>query len=246
MADELPPTQRVSRPGAEELGLTPLEFVVLRVSVLVIALVSRIADLLLLLWRPLLLLAYLRIWLAEWTRSPYRYPVSFESRRAIQGTGQSVNELCYGETPMFSALWLFRKAGLKRGDCLVDIGAGRGRALLAARWLGARARGVELLRDHVIPVAPSLRRAGAELSLGDAGTAPLEDATHVYLNWCAFSPETKRRIVEQLLRTRPGTRVIATTRPIDDPRFVQRSRHRALYTWGTEAVWIQEHVPAGR
>jgi hypothetical protein len=232
-------------PDPEELGLSWPGLIALRLSVLGIALLTRILDLALVLWRPRLLPAYLRIWWAEWVRSPYRWPSSFEVVRSLKSTGQSVNELCYGETPLLSAIWLFRRAGLKRGDLLVDVGAGRGRVLLAARWLGARARGVELLRDHVTPVAESLGRAGAELTVGDAGSAPLEDATHVYLNWCAFSAETKQRIVNQLRATRPGTRILAVTRAVDDPRFVPRSSHRLLYTWGTEVVWVQEHVPEG-
>ncbi len=49
----------------------------------------------------------------------------------------------------------------------------RERVLLAARWLGAEARGVELLAEHVTCMAHWLAPAGITLVQGDAAQADL-------------------------------------------------------------------------
>jgi hypothetical protein len=126
---------------------------------------------------------------------------------------------------------------------VVDVGAGRGRALLAARWLGAEARGVELLADHVASVAGQLRPAGISLTVGDAIREELGDATHVFAAWTALSPETKARLVERFRGCRPGTRFVTVSRPIEGAGFVTLARYRMLFTWGFESVWLQEYRP---
>ncbi|MET0402361.1 MAG: class I SAM-dependent methyltransferase [Cystobacter sp.] len=219
------------------------KMVVLLWSVLV-SLLTRLSDVVLVLVRPRLLRPYFGIWWAERLRSPYRARRSFEVVRALQSTGQRFRELIYGETPLLTALWMFRRAGLGRDSRLVDLGAGRGRVLVAARWLGARARGVELLASHVESVTKWLVPAGITLEQGDAALADLGDATHVFTNWLALTPETKARLVERFRTCAPGTRFLTVTHPIDAPDFARLSRHRLLFTWGFEFVWIHEYRPA--
>ncbi|RKH59762.1 class I SAM-dependent methyltransferase, partial [Corallococcus aberystwythensis] len=123
------------------------------------------------------------------------------------------------------------------------LGAGRGRVLLAARWWGAGAHGVELLADHVARVAPWLQPAGITLTVGDMTREPLADATHIFCNWVAFSPETKARLVAHLRTCKPGTRIITVTRPIQAEGFTGHGWHWMLFTWGLEKVWLQEYRP---
>ncbi len=238
MGIERRPTEELER----ELRLSPWEAVVIRASNVVLATVGRIVDLAVLLLRPWLLRPYFGLWWAELLRSPYRGPRSFEAVRVVKASGQTLRELMYGEGLTASAIWLFRRAGVDRRSRVLDIGAGRGRVLLGARWLGAEAAGIELREEHVRAVRRSMERAGARLETGDAMKADLGQPTHVFLNWCAFSPETKARVVERLGGLAPGTRIIAVTQPIEDPKFKTLSRHRVLFTWGTEPAWIHERV----
>ncbi|MFP2906199.1 class I SAM-dependent methyltransferase [Pyxidicoccus sp. 3LFB2] len=215
--------------------------ILIRLYSILLDVLTRLGDLAVLVWRPRLLVPYLGLWLREALVSPYRLRRSFEVTRLLQASGQTFNELMYGETPVHTALWLFRKAGVGEGSRLVDLGAGRGRTLLAARWLGARALGVELLQSHVALALRPLKRAGAELVMGDATQADLQDATHVFTNWTALSQETRARLVERFRTCRPGTRILTVTRPVDAEGFTVLSRHRLLFTWGLEQVWIQEY-----
>ncbi|QSQ21543.1 class I SAM-dependent methyltransferase [Pyxidicoccus parkwayensis] len=214
---------------------------VIRVWSMFLELLTRLGDLAVLLLRPRLLLPYLGLWLREALVSPYRLRRSFELTRLLQASRQNFNELMYGETPVHTALWLFHKAGLNRDGHLVDLGAGRGRTLIAARWLGASARGIELLPGHVALASGPLARAGAQLVTGDATQADISDATHVFTNWTALTPETRARLIERLRTCRPGTRVLTVTRPVESKGFTVLSRHRLLFTWGLEDVWIHEY-----
>jgi len=237
------PTPR-SDDELEEFDLPFFQRLALQLQVLVLGIVIRLTDVLLLLWRPRLLPPYLRIWWAELRHTPYKARRTFEVVRALKTTGQRFRELIYGETPLLTAVSAFKRAGVGPGSRLVDLGAGRGRVLIAARWLGAEALGVELLADHVARVAEPLRSVGATLTVGDMTQVPLGEATHIFTNWLALSPETKARLVERFRTCKPGTRIITVTRPIEAEGFVQLSRHWRLFTWGVEVVWIQEYRPA--
>jgi hypothetical protein len=212
-------------------------------TVLLIGTLTRFTDLLLLLVRPRLLRPYLCLWREEFRHTPYRARRSFEVVRALKASGQRFRELIYGETPLLTALLAFRRAGMGRDSRLVDLGAGRGRVLLAARWLGAEARGIELIADHVTRAAGPLAQVGAQLQVGDAAQADLAEATHVFTNWLALEPGTKERFIARFRTCRPGTRIITVTRPIEAPDFVRRSRRWMLFTWGLESVWIHEYQP---
>jgi hypothetical protein len=194
--------------------------------------------------RPRLFAPYSKIWLAELRRSPYRWRTTFETRLVLNASSQTAREAMYGETPLFSAVQLFRRSGLASGGRLVDAVAGRGRPLLAARWLGAEARGIELFPHHVTPVATSLAQAGARLEVGDAQTARFDDASHVFLNWTGLTAQTRTRVTERLLEARPGTRFIAVSCPVESDRVRPISRHRVLFTWGLARVYVQELQPA--
>lgn len=221
------------------------QMIAVRIWSVLLEVITRLGDLLLILWRPRLVPPYLSLWLREALASPYRARRSFDVVRALHASGQHFRELIYGETPVHTAVWLFKQAGLDSTSLLVDLGAGRGRVLLAARWLGARARGVELLEQHVSLASGLVSRAGAELLLGDATQADLSDATHVFINWTALAPETRERLIERLRTCRPGTRVLTVTRPVEGPGFILRSRHWLLFTWGLEHVWIHERTAPG-
>jgi len=221
---------------------TVLEELFIRSVVLAYAVPTRLLDLAMLAWRPRLLVAYLRLWAAALRRSPYRWPTSFESILALKRASMTPTEAVYGETPLCTAVRLFRRAGVKSGAHVVDLTAGRGRPLLAARWLGAQATGVEVLEQHVRIAAPILRSVGAELRCGDGTAADLAGVTHVYVCWPDLSARTRSRLVTTLRTLDEGARVIALQHPIDDDDFVELSRSTVMTVWGPETAIVYERT----
>lgn len=213
---------------------------VVRVAAWGLACVCRSLDVLLLLRHPRLLRPYLRICSAQLSNSPYRWPRSFAAVHARTLTGQPQRDLVYGETPLVTALYLFRRAGLDHRGCLVDVCAGRGRSLLAARWLGASARGTELLEAHIEHVGAALGAAGISMTVGDGAAADLSDVSHIYANWIGFGAQTTARFVESFRRAPKGARIIVVGRPIEDDDFAPRYRGVLPYSWGPAEVFIVE------
>lgn len=193
----------------------------------------------LLLARPTFLPTYLRLWRRELFFSPYRYPKAFDVLMRVKAAGQRLEELVYGELPVFSALYLFKRAGFTRGSRLLDLGAGRGRPLIAARLLGGSARGVELLPSHVTVSRDLLSTLDIVMEQGDSQNVPLGLPSHVFLNWCGLEPETRIRIERHVATLPPGTVFLSVAGPLDVRRFDVVSKHRVLFTWGTAIVFIQ-------
>lgn len=186
---------------------------------------------------PVVRRAYLSLWRAERSVSPHE--PSFEAVRRAQGQGLSSSSLVWGETPLAVAVELLARAGVGPASTVVDLGAGRGMVLLAARLLGARARGVELDPRRTEPARPILAAAGAELITGDARDASLEEATHVWLSWTCMDPELRGALQKKLARLPAGTRVVALTWAPGPPFAVLESR-RALFPWGFTDVLLAE------
>lgn len=209
------------------------------VGTALVALALRAVDLLFLVVRPRMFVAYLALLGAHIRRAPNlasRFSDLHEARRA----SKSALELTYGETPVVTAWHLLGRAGVTRASHVVDLGAGRGRVLFAVRARGAHGFGVELLSAHVDAARPSLRAIGAELLQGDATELDLGNATHVFVAWTCFSEWSRRRVLGKLLALRDGARVIALNWPVDIEGFTVIARGRALCTWGPVPYAISE------
>ncbi len=199
-------------------------------------------DCLILLPRPRLAWAYLRTLYAHLWSSPYRWPRGFEAVRARTAAGVEERELVYGETPVFSAWWVFRRAGLVRGERFVDLSAGRGRPLLAARTRGARVTGYELVRERAQPVRKALERVGIELLVGDGAESDLSEVDVAMVTWTGFSDALKARFERSARSLRPGGRFIAVDRPYEGAGFETMHELEILCTWGVVPVWIYRRL----
>ncbi|HYO68678.1 MAG TPA: class I SAM-dependent methyltransferase, partial [Archangium sp.] len=116
------PVHPSQKEDEEDLAAFELPFfqrLVVQLWAMVLGLISRLTDAVLLVGRPALVRPYVGLWLAERLRSPYRARRSFEVVLALRATGQRMRELIYGETPLMSALWVFRRAGVGPGSRLV-------------------------------------------------------------------------------------------------------------------------------
>jgi SAM-dependent methyltransferase len=203
--------------------------------------VLRWLDMMLLAWRPGLLRAYLATWRTSIERTPYA-DGAFDKLHDARKHKKSILELTYGETPVVGAVRLLKAAGARPGQKLVDLGCGRGRLLIAARYLKMEARGVELVQSHVDETAPLLEKVGASVEYGDAESADFADADWVYLAWTCFSAGTRERVGARLGQLKAGARVITLDLPLDAAGFEPVLERRLFCSWGRVPVYVYERA----
>ncbi len=164
----------------------------------------------------------------------------FDALVAQKRVGQSAKELTYVDTPPVVGIILCGWAGVGSESSVLDLGAGRGALLLAARFFGAEARCVELLKSRVDPAAPILREVKADLFDGDIADQDLYGVTHVICTWTALSEATRQRVAEEFSRLEKGAKVLVFTFAAeqDDLRLL-----RKIYVpvpWGFDVVFLYE------
>lgn len=225
-------------PFGERLGVSPTPSWRIALGLFLIF-SCRIIDILFLLPRPRFLLCSLWLWGRGLLSSPYSES-GFKRIYAARKSQVSLNELVYGETPVFSGRRLLKKAGVNDRSEVLDLGAGRGRVLMAARTLGAEARGVELLDSHVSEAQGPLSWIGARLEQESALQCDPGRATHVYITWTCMREQTRKSLERALLKLKPGTVVIVVTWPILSSGFSSLFSCRALFTWGLGKVYVYQ------
>jgi len=197
----------------------------------------RVVDTLSLLTAPRVLRAHLRAGARGMFNSPHLTD-GFARVEAARRAQLSKVELTYGETPIVTARAVLRRAGVDARARVVDLGCGRGRVLLAARALGAEARGIDLLPAHTEIIRAPYADAGIVVEDGDATRASLGDATHVFVTWTCMSEHTRDRLTENLKTLAPGTRVLTVTHPVDDDAFPVVDEVRAVFSWGIATIFV--------
>jgi SAM-dependent methyltransferase len=118
----------------------------------------------------------------------------------------------YVPSPPLVVEMMLDAAGLKPGETLYDLGCGDGRVLItAAQKFRAKAVGVEISETLAKAARENIQRAGlesrAQVILGDATTANVEQADVVTLYLLTHSNELLRPSLEAQLR--PGARVVS-------------------------------------
>lgn len=210
-----------------------------------LSLLLRLLDAFVLLLRPRLLRAYIGLQRAQWRKTPYASR-SFGDRHDARSHHKSQTEITYGETPIITALYLLWRAGCGQRANLLDLGAGRGRVLVAARYLRASCKGVELLASHVEQVQGILESIQAPLVHGDAAMERLSEATHIFMAWTCFSERTRQQLASNLESVPAGTRIIALNWSIDRPGFRIVTKGRVLCSWGVTPYFILERTRADK
>lgn len=163
----------------------------------------------------------------------------FESVLAAQKASLPPEARVWGETPLSVAYALLREAGVGPGATVVDLGAGRGSVLLAARALGAAARGCEIDPARARAIEGPLSACGVALEVADARAWDLGAPSHVWLSWITWPASLRAEISARLASLAAGTRVVALTWSPTGPFRVLWERRRLL-PWGVVDVVLAE------
>jgi hypothetical protein len=123
----------------------------------------------------------------------------------------------YIPTPELVVINMLTMANVKKGDILYDLGSGDGRiVILAAKQFGARAFGYEidpaLVKKSREAITKQKLEKTATVEQRNIYRLDLSGGTVITLY---LSPEANLRLVPQLERMRPGTRIITHQYPIE-------------------------------
>ena len=218
-------------------GRSGAKLVLLLAYVTSVMAVMRAVDFFLLMRWPRLWKAYLRTWKTAYEKSPFTESDFGRVVAARQGN-RSRTELTYGETPVVTARALLRAVGVTRESAFLDLGMGRGRVLIAALTLGARARGVDLVRSHVETTRAALESVGAQVAQQDAAKTSLEGASHIFLAWTCFSERSRKEVTQHLESAAPGTVVVCLDYPIESQAFEPLKKRTVFCSWGRANAFV--------
>jgi len=149
--------------------------------------------------------------------------------------GQFGKDVVWIPTPDALVTRLLRMAQVRGGDVVVDLGSGDGKIVIAAaRDFGALARGVEYDARLVALARQNARAAGVaaltRFDEGDLFDADVADADVIFLY---LLPTINLRLRPQLLRAKPGTRIVAHQFAMGDwlPDETTVVEHRTGFLW---------------
>ncbi|MGH7414647.1 MAG: class I SAM-dependent methyltransferase [Candidatus Rokuibacteriota bacterium] len=137
---------------------------------------------------------------------------------SAQTPSPKLPDVPYVPTPERVVAEMLKVANVKKSDVLYDLGSGDGRIVIsAAKRLGTRGTGIELLPALVQEARENARKAGvsrlAKFVEGDIFDANISDATVVTLY---LLPEVNMRLRPKLLELRPGTRIVSHNYDLGD------------------------------
>lgn len=169
-------------------------------------------------------------------------------------TSVSVNErmqkgieddtLTYGETRWHSFLKLLDNIEIRPDDRFVDLGCGAGfLCFLMGQGVGIPALGVDLIEGFI----GNAQGICQDLSLSQprfqqANIFDLEflPFSILYATCTCFPDSLVEQLADKMENTRPGTRIITVTNPIEAPYLHQRKHFKLKYDWGLDYVFVAE------
>jgi SAM-dependent methyltransferase len=154
----------------------------------------------------------------------------------------------YVQTPMEIVERMLRMAEVGRDDYVIDLGSGDGRIIIEAAKRGARGMGVDLDPSLVKHATENAQRAGVgdrtKFLVKDIFETDLSGATVVAFY---LLPDFNAKLLPQLLKLKPGTRIVSHDGGIGDwppdERLEMRAPEKPVGVGGVSRVelWI---VPA--
>ena len=166
--------------------------------------------------------------------------------------GQAGKDVIWMPTPETLVERMLTMAQVGPRDVVYDLGSGDGRLVIAAAKRGAQAVGVEFNPDLVAFSEERARQQGvghgARFVTGDIFETDFSSATVVTLYLLSA---LNLRLRPQLLKLKPGTRVVSHAFTMDDwpADEVSRSEQRTAYLWivpaDVQGTWRFELAGAG-
>ncbi len=155
----------------------------------------------------------------------------------------------YGEIDFLSFILILDKVKPRPNEIFYDLGSGVGKAVLTAALC------FDFNKTYGIELLPGLHQAANEIlnRLSTYNSVQLSsisfingnflnydftDGDVIFINATCLDYYAWQAIVEKLIRLKPGSRVIVTTKKILNPEFKMLYEGRELMSWGMNSVHI--------
>ena len=179
-------------------------------------------------------------------RSPFAISKEFLRQRGQKNLHE------YGETPLTVLDEIVQRYGITEKDTVYELGCGRGRSCF---WLHSfikcRVVGIDYLPEFIEKaqsIQSKFQLQQVEFRCENMFKADLRDATAIYLYGTTLSDESIFRLLENLQKLKPGTKVISVTFPLTEfsvGLFELVDSFPVRYPWGVTDVFLQKKLPAG-
>lgn len=169
--------------------------------------------------------------------NPYRASKNFLKKRGYKNIHQ------YGETPISSFEKILKKAEVKKGDLLIELGSGRGRVSFFSLFFGCQVIAVERI-PLFIKIADIIKRLFSMRDIdflkGDMRDSPFERADFVYLYGSLLEEDEILALIKSMKRLKKGAKVITISYPLTDYDSGYRviSSFPINFSWGKGSCFI--------
>lgn len=173
------------------------------------------------------------------------------SRKACKTLGPDQGDFTYGEIDVLAFYALLKEVDPKPHDIFYDLGCGSGKAVLTAAlsFNLTKACGVELLPELATLANTQLNKAREEAAhrtrlacvqfyTADFLKHDFMEATILFINATCISEENWNALLKKIKCLKAGTRIILTSRKIQDDRFKVVFDRKELMSWGMNSVTI--------
>ncbi len=154
-------------------------------------------------------------------------------------------ELSYGETPTVTLARILELTELPLGSGFVDLGAGRGTTVLAARLMGYRSGGVELIGEYLERAQRVAERLKLDVDLRHGNLLELDwpEGDLYLINSTAFPEGFRESLADRLEQLPPNTFIATYDWALSPERFEEQSALRLPVTRGTVDCRIFRVLP---
>lgn len=179
-------------------------------------------------------------------RKRYPYVGSSTSVSVNERSQKGIEDdtLTYGETRWSSFLKLLDQIEIRRNDRFVDLGCGAGfLCFLMAQGMGIPALGVDLIEgfvDNAQSICEELSLSQPQFQKANIFDLEFLPFSILYATCTCFPDELVDLLADKMENTRPGTRIITVTNPIEAPYLRQLKHFKLKYDWGLDYVFVAE------
>lgn len=186
------------------------------------------------------------------------------SRKEHKQLNSKDSDFIYGEINFLSFFHILEKVAPKSGEVFYDLGCGAGKAVFASALFFdlSKACGIELLPGLCAVATANIKKANQLLKSFDKSHAKASlkqisriqfinenfldyqftDADIVFINATCMKTTTWSSIVLALTKLKSGSRVIVTTKQIEDKQFAMIAQNKELMSWGISKVTIYRKI----